>query len=183
MIGPLERLEAAVAAPTELGRHASVPQLAARARRQVQDIVAGIRPSELDGGLRSAIRLAVARSPVPVALDLDDVRLDAGDETALYFVACEALANLARHADATVARLTLSAIEDRVRLVVEDDGVGGAEPSAGSGLEGLAMRVSARGGRLTLDSPRGGGTRLVAEVPVHAATAEAGRSEAESARA
>jgi signal transduction histidine kinase len=82
-----------------------------------------------------------------------------------FFVCSEALANTAKHAGATRVRIEIRADDNRLVLVVSDDGVGGASPS-GSGLRGLADRVETHGGRLSVDSPPAGGTRVVAELPL-----------------
>ena len=92
-------------------------------------------------------------------------RLPSEIEGAAYFVACEALANAVKHADAT--SVTISAARRNGTLVVEvaDDGVGGASLNGGSGLRGLSDRVEAHGGRLRIESPPGGGTRVIGELP------------------
>jgi signal transduction histidine kinase len=92
-------------------------------------------------------------------------RLPAEIEGAAYFVACEALANAVKHAEAT--SVSISAVQRNGTLVVEvvDDGVGGADVKGGSGLRGLADRVEAHGGRLSVESPSGGGTRVIGELP------------------
>ena len=86
--------------------------------------------------------------------------------TAIYFVVAEALTNVAKYASATRATVDVARTAGGVRVEVDDDGVGGADVAAGSGLRGLADRVGALDGRLELDSPRGGGTRLRAEFPL-----------------
>jgi len=104
---------------------------------------------------------------VPVELDLQTgARLPEGAEVALYFVASEALANAAKHARASVVRLVLEVGADVVRLSIRDDGVGGADPTAGSGLIGLRDRVEALGGALAITSQIGEGTLMVAELPI-----------------
>lgn len=164
VIEPLRALESGLsrAGPS----HAEAAELAARARNQVEDIVFGLRPRELAAGLIGAIRAAAAATPLPVTLDLQEVTLDPATETTLHYVASEALANVARHSGAGVGRIGFRVADGRARLIVEDDGAGGAHPAGGSGLDGLARRVAARGGRLLVDSPTGGGTRIVAEIPV-----------------
>jgi signal transduction histidine kinase len=87
-------------------------------------------------------------------------------ELVAYFVCSEALANVAKYADASQARVTVVASEDELRVRVGDDGVGGADARRGSGLRGLADRVEALGGRLRVDSPPGGGTRVEAILPI-----------------
>jgi signal transduction histidine kinase len=86
--------------------------------------------------------------------------------TAVYFVAAEALTNVAKYAHATRASVTVRRANGRVLVEVADDGVGGADTAAGSGLRGLADRVAALDGRLELESPAGAGTRLRAEIPL-----------------
>jgi signal transduction histidine kinase len=98
-------------------------------------------------------------------LTVDDARAPAPVEAAAYFVCAEALTNVAKYADAT--RVTVEARRDggRLTVTITDDGAGGADPERGSGLRGLADRVEALGGRLSVESPPGAGTRLVAELP------------------
>ncbi|MFL5842219.1 MAG: sensor histidine kinase [Thermoleophilaceae bacterium] len=126
----------------------------------------GLRPSGLDAGLTPALSELAARSAIPVQLDVDvPERLDSKIETAAYFVACEALTNVAKHADAAAVALSAHRHNGTLLIAVEDDGVGGAVATSGSGLEGIRDRVEAHGGRLSLESPSGGGTRVRAELP------------------
>ena len=134
---------------------------------ELRELARGVHPAILtEAGLGAALESLADRSPIPVRiLRAPDGRLPAPIEGAAYFVACEALANAVKHADA--ATVTISAIVEKGTLVVEvaDDGVGGAGPNGGSGLRGLTDRVEAHGGRLRIDSPPGGGTRIVGELP------------------
>ena len=95
-------------------------------------------------------------------------RFPAPQEAAAYFVCSEGLANVAKYAEASGARIAIDAADQRLVVRVADDGRGGADPSRGSGLRGLADRVAALGGALSVDSPPGGGTRLTAELPTGA---------------
>jgi hypothetical protein len=88
-------------------------------------------------------------------------------ETATYFVCAEALTNIAKYARAREATITVTVADGELRASIADDGIGGADPTRGSGLRGLTDRVEALGGRLTVDSPPGQGTRLIAEIPIH----------------
>jgi signal transduction histidine kinase len=102
---------------------------------------------------------------VPVQLHVQEERLAPTVEAAVYFVCSEALANVAKHARASKVGIRVERRAGLVVLEVQDDGAGGADP-AGSGLRGLADRVEALQGRLRVESPPGGGTRLVAEIPL-----------------
>jgi signal transduction histidine kinase len=136
------------------------------AREELSELARGIHPSALtEGGLSAALPGLAARSSVPVALEVDAGRAAAPIEAAAYFVCAEALTNVAKYANAT--RVTIAASRESGRLVVTvvDDGAGGADPGRGSGLRGLTDRVEALGGRLSVESPPGAGTRLVAELP------------------
>jgi signal transduction histidine kinase len=93
--------------------------------------------------------------------------LDPAIEAAAYFLVSEALTNVAKYAQAESATVELQPTGGRLAVTIRDDGVGGAAPSAGSGLRGLIDRVQAVGGHLDVSSPRGGGTRLRAVLPVH----------------
>ena len=131
------------------------------------ELAAGLHPGSLDqGGLGGALAALVARSPVPVKLSLPATPLPEEIATALYYVCSEALANVIKYADASSAAIAVSVSGDRVRVVVSDDGTGGADPARGTGLRGLADRVEALGGTLALDSPPGDGTRVTAELLV-----------------
>jgi signal transduction histidine kinase len=130
----------------------------------------GIAPPVLaDRGLAAALTSVAARSTVPTAVEVDlpEQRPSAAAENAAYFVVCEALANTAKHAGATSALVRAFAAGDPAVLCVEvhDDGIGGAETGKGHGLAGLADRVDGLGGLLTVSSPAGGPTSVVATIP------------------
>lgn len=131
----------------------------------------GIAPPILaDRGLAAALTTLASRSTVPVELTIEiEGRLPAAMENALYFVAAEALANVAKHSQAEAAHLTLTARDGRIYLMVTDDGVGGAHIAKGHGIAGLADRLRSVDGELAVDSPSGGPTLLIAEVPAPAA--------------
>ncbi|MBO0675895.1 DUF4118 domain-containing protein [Mycolicibacterium sp. S2-37] len=136
--------------------------------RDLQELSRGIHPAILSkGGLGPAIKSLARRSPVPVALDLAvDHRLPESVEVAAYYVVAESLTNAAKHAAASEVSVRAHAGPDELRLVVSDDGVGGADSSAGSGLIGLKDRVEAASGRLEVVSAPGAGTTLTASFPV-----------------
>jgi signal transduction histidine kinase len=119
------------------------------------------------GGLGPALKALARRSPVPVELDVRvQGRLPERVEVAAYFVVSEALANVAKHARASVVRVRVEVRDDTLTTSISDDGVGGADPSRGSGLIGLTDRVEASGGTISISSPAGAGTRLTAELPL-----------------
>jgi signal transduction histidine kinase len=138
---------------------------------EVGEIARGIHPAALaKGGLRAALRALARRSPIPVDLDLRAKgRLPEHAEVSAYYVVAEALANAVRHARASAVSVEVEAVGDVLRVVVRDDGAGGAGFTYGTGLVGLKDRVEALGGRIFLDSPRGAGTTLRAELPLAAA--------------
>ncbi|MEE1774162.1 sensor domain-containing protein [Streptomyces sp. JV185] len=141
---------------------------AGRALAELRELIHGIHPQVLaDYGLQAAVADAAERSVIPVALDVElPGRLPEAVEAAAYFVACEALANVARHSGASRAGISGGHRDGRLFLEVHDDGRGGASTSSGgSGLTGLADRVSVLDGRLALSSPAGGPTRLRVEIP------------------
>ena len=150
--------------------HAALLELAidelATGLQEVRQLAGGLHPSMLtERGLVAALEALALRAPVPVELQaLPDRRLPEPVEAAAYYVVAEALANVHKHAGARriVVRATVEA--DRLAVAVTDDGIGGADEQ-GAGLRGLADRVEALDGRLTLESPPGGGTRLRAEIP------------------
>jgi signal transduction histidine kinase len=137
------------------------------ALRELRDLVRGIHPAVLaDRGLSAALSAIAARSPVPVRVRVElDERLPVSVETAAYFVVTEGLANIAKHSDASQATVSVDRHDGVVEVEVADDGVGGADPAAGSGLVGLERRLSALDGSLAVSSPEGGGTILRAEIP------------------
>jgi signal transduction histidine kinase len=117
-------------------------------------------------GLQPAIEALATRAPFPVDVEvaLED-RLPAPVEAAAYYVVSEALTNVTKYADASDVRVHVFRDDDRAHVEVSDDGVGGAQEDNGTGLRGLADRVEAHGGRLRVWTPRGGGTRVRAEIP------------------
>jgi signal transduction histidine kinase len=139
------------------------------AQDELQELAAGIHPAALtERGVGPALSCLAKRAPVPVRLAVSPQRLPAVIETAVFFICSEALTNVGKYAHASRADVAVRAEGDLVTVLVADDGVGGADPSAGSGLKGIADRVEALGGRFLVDSPAGGGTRLLAEIPAAA---------------
>lgn len=144
-----------------------------RARTQTDDTIAelrgltqGIHPVALDGGLDKALPGLAAASPVPVSVHLDlRTRPHPAVARTLYFCAAELLTNVAKHSGARSAELTATAVDDCIRLIVRDDGCGGAALDTGTGLTGLAERLTAVDGVLRVDSPSGGPTVVTAELP------------------
>ncbi|NED80874.1 sensor histidine kinase [Streptomyces sp. SID11233] len=134
---------------------------------EIRELIQGIHPRVLtDRGLRAAVEDVADRSVVPVDVDLGlPDRLPEAVETGVYFAVCEALANVAKHSGAGRARVTGRTERGRLVVEVSDDGVGGAVTSGGTGLEGVADRLSVLGGHLLLSSPPGGPTVFRLEVP------------------
>ncbi|MET0147320.1 MAG: sensor histidine kinase [Ilumatobacteraceae bacterium] len=137
------------------------------ALREIRDLVRGIHPVILeDRGLDAALSAVVARSPIPVALDVKvEPRPSPAVESAAYFVVNEALTNVARHAMATRAQVSIARAGYRLVIEVRDDGVGGADDAKGTGLRGLRDRVAGLGGNMYVISPPGGPTTISVELP------------------
>ena len=154
---------------TDAGRAlvGSAHQEAKSALKEIRDLVRGIHPVILeDRGLDAALSAVVARAPVPVTLTVDvGERPPPAVESTAYFVVNEALTNVARHASATRAHVAVARAGDRLVVEVRDDGVGGADASRGTGLQGLRDRVAAVGGTMHVISPDGGPTTISVEVP------------------
>jgi signal transduction histidine kinase len=149
-------------------------QLVAEARvsaraalNELRHLVRGIHPPVLtERGLGGAVEALALASAVPVEVDVAlEERLPAPLESALYFVIAEAMANIVRHSEATWAFVRLWTEQGKLRLMVHDDGHGGADPARGSGLRGIGSRLAAFDGKFTLSSPEGGPTELFAELP------------------
>jgi signal transduction histidine kinase len=134
---------------------------------ELRELIRGVHPQVLtDRGLPAAVSDAAGRSPVQVAVEVAlPRRLPAAVEVAAYFAVCEALANIAKHSRAGRASVRGRLVEGVLVVEVGDDGVGGADPAAGSGLTGLADRISVVDGRLLLSSPAGGPTLIRVEIP------------------
>ena len=139
-----------------------------RTLNELHELAGGLHPRLLAAaGLPGALEDLVERSPVPVTLSVDcGAQMPPELEAAAYFVCSEGLANITKYASANRVSIAVANREDRLTIEVSDDGVGGADPARGSGLRGLADRVEALGGALRVDSPRGRGTLLSAEVPL-----------------
>jgi signal transduction histidine kinase len=135
------------------------------ALEELRELARGVRPSQLDHGLAAALRELAARAPLPVEVTADGSRLAPDLEAAAYFIATEGLTNAVKHAQASCVRLATERVNGKLILSVSDDGVGGATAAGGSGLRGLSDRVQAHGGTLQVQSARGRGTTLVAELP------------------
>jgi len=133
---------------------------------ELRDLARGLHPAVVTAhGLAVALESLAARAPVPVRLDVDlPRRLDEAVEVAAYYVVCESLTNVGKHARASSATVTLSQRAGTMVIEVVDDGCGGADTERGTGLRGLADRVEALGGRLRVWTPVGGGTRVRAEL-------------------
>jgi signal transduction histidine kinase/integral membrane sensor domain MASE1 len=135
---------------------------------ELRELARGIHPAVLtERGLGPALDALAARAPVPIELTtLLDERLAPPVEAAMYYVVAESITNVAKYAHASAATVSIDRANGAATVVVTDDGVGGADPAGGSGLRGLAARVEALNGRLDVESPPGGGTRITAEIPV-----------------
>jgi signal transduction histidine kinase len=136
--------------------------------KELRELAHGIHPALLnDRGLLAALEALATRAPVPVQISgVPTERLCRPVEACAYYVTAEALTNVAKYAHATEASVHLSVQDGRLRLQIRDDGVGGADMEAGTGLRGLRDRVDALDGQLELDSPPGGGTTVTVELPV-----------------
>jgi signal transduction histidine kinase len=134
---------------------------------ELRELARGLHPSVLTtDGLGPAIEQLVSRAPIPVAVEVTQSRFPASVETACYFTVAEALANVAKYADASEASVRIAQSDGHVELKVSDNGRGGADPKAGSGLTGLVDRIAALDGTLTVDSPEGIGTTVTVELPL-----------------
>jgi signal transduction histidine kinase len=134
----------------------------------LRELSRGIHPAVLSkGGLAPALKTLARRSAIPVELDVrTPFRAPEPIEVAVYYVVAEALTNVAKHAQASLATVDVEVLDGGVRASVSDNGVGGADPSCGSGIVGLCDRVHALGGTMLLTSPPGDGTSVVAEIPI-----------------
>jgi signal transduction histidine kinase len=134
---------------------------------ELRDIAHGLHPAVVTGhGLEVALESLVAKAPLPVELKVElDERVDEPVEVAAYYVVSESLANIGKHAQASRATVAVARSDGELVVEIVDDGVGGADTEAGSGLRGLADRVEALDGRLRVWTPHGGGTRVRAELP------------------
>lgn len=168
----LELRAAQAAVPAELsGLDEELSRVAeglTSAQEELREIARGIHPAILaEGGLGPALKTVSRRSRVPVELNVrSDGRLPGPVEVAAYYVVSETLANADKHARASVVHVDAESSDGILRLEVSDDGVGGADPSRGSGLAGLKDRVEAVGGTLTIRSAVGAGTSVSVELPL-----------------
>jgi len=139
-----------------------------QALAELRELARGIHPAVLtDRGLPAALEALAARAPVPVELSTElDGRLPGPVEAAAYYVVSEALANIAKYADASTVRVRAEQRNGAVLVEVADDGVGGADPAEGSGLRGLADRVEALDGKFEVASTAGSGTCVRAVIPL-----------------
>jgi len=147
-------------------------QEAKAALSELRQLARGIHPQILtEAGLHAAIESLAVRTPGDVSIDIDPMaRFDPTVEAIAYFVVSEALANIAKYAEACAVQVRATWQEGVLTVEVTDDGRGGADPQTGTGLRGLLDRVSAADGTLEVVSPPGGGTRIVARIPAARAT-------------
>jgi PAS domain S-box-containing protein len=144
------------------------------ANEELRELAHGILPADLThGGLRGGVDAVVERLDLAVKVELPRERFPAEIEASAYFIVAEALTNIVKHAEAESAAVSAVIDEEMLRVEVRDDGIGGAEPS-GPGLVGISDRVTALGGRFSVESPAGGGTVLTATLPISAVPADAG---------
>ena len=153
--------------PDATGRLREARHEIALSLAELRDVARGLHPAVVSGhGLAVALESLAARAPVHVRLRVDlDARLHEGLEVAAYYVVAESLTNVGKHAQAMSATVDITRVNGQVVVEVVDDGIGGADTERGSGLRGLADRVEALGGQLRVWTPRGGGTRVRAEIP------------------
>jgi signal transduction histidine kinase len=134
---------------------------------ELREISRGIHPAILSkGGLGPALKTLARRSAVPVELDVSvHRRLGESTEVAAYYIVAEALTNAAKHAQASQVNVRVEAAGSNLRLSIRDDGIGGADPTKGSGIIGLKDRVEALGGEMVISSPPASGTSLLVKIP------------------
>jgi signal transduction histidine kinase len=150
-------------------RAAAVRDTLKLALDELRELARGLHPAILaSDGLSPALEQLATRAPVPVELHVEAGRYPAAIEATAWFVACEALANVAKYAHATHVDVGVERRDGHLVMTITDDGIGGARPSAGSGLTGLGDRVAALEGQLVIESPEGGGTTVRAELPLRA---------------
>ena len=136
------------------------------ATRELRELARGIHPAALEQGLGAALEALAARTPVPLDVEIVAAdRLPGEVERTVYYLACEAITNAVKHADASRIEVFAQVVGDRLVLTVHDNGRGGADASRGSGIAGLYDRAAAIGGSVRLDSPAGFGTTIVVDVP------------------
>jgi PAS domain S-box-containing protein len=141
---------------------------------ELRELAHGVHPALLTNrGLAAAVKALASRASLPVVVEIADERYPTSVESAAYFVAAEGLTNVAKYARASTASVTTTRTASHLVLTVDDDGIGGAAPSAGGGLAGLADRVAALDGTLTVSSQAGDGTHIRAEIPLSTPTAAA----------
>ena len=150
---------------------ASAAQLIAQAQlavKELRELARGIHPALLsERGLGPALEALASRCPVPVEISgVPEDPLCAPVESAAYYITAEALTNVAKYAHACTARVQLAVDDDKLRVQISDDGIGGADPTIGTGLRGLHDRVEALDGSLEVESPPGGGTTVSVELPL-----------------
>jgi signal transduction histidine kinase len=135
---------------------------------ELRTLASGLHPAAVsEDGLAPALRTLARRSPVPVVLDVRlPERVAESVEVAAYYFVAETLTNTTKHAEASRIDVTVELRDGSLWVSVRDDGVGGADPARGSGLVGLTDRIEVFGGTMKLDSPSGGGTTLVAQLPL-----------------
>ena len=146
---------------------------AERATAELRELAHGILPAVLTrGGLSAGVQALTSRMPLPVKNGVSVGRLPPAVEATAYFVVCEALTNVAKHARAEHAEVTARIEENTLTVQVRDDGRGGARPE-GSGLVGLTDRLAALDGLLRIETPSGGGTLITAAIPLTCSDARA----------
>ena len=144
----------------------------ADALTNLRELARGIHPVLLtDRGLAPALEALARRAPLPVELKVDlPERPPASLESAAYFLVSEALTNVAKYAEASGVRVVVTEADGLLAVEIEDDGIGGADPSRGSGLRGLSDRIAALDGQLKIESAPGEGTRISATIPLEQTT-------------
>ena len=167
--GPLRRLERVGVLVGQLDD--DLAQRVAATRADLTELAHGLRPASLTAhGLRGGIGELAERCSVPTTIEVTSARYAPAVEAAVFFVCSEALANVVKYARASRARVVVAEEDGRLQVAVTDDGVGGADPSHGSGLRGLTDRVEALGGALRITTAPGAGTTLAVTLPISPAT-------------
>jgi signal transduction histidine kinase len=153
--------------PSTAGRIGQAEMQLARSLQELRELAHGLHPRVLsEDGLHAALLSLTESFTIPVEIAITPTPLAPDVAAACYFFCSEALANIAKHASASKVRVAIGSDDGRIIVTVEDDGVGGADASLGSGLRGLSDRLESVGGRLEVRSVRGHGTRLAAEIPL-----------------